>query len=599
MTAACKSPEFRKKVDIPKKVACDFHSADKGKYHKEDIEMNEELSRIKKLAGMEPVTEKVELNASEDNPQKDARASDVSQAMAMAKLKKTVEDRDADDVDFKGLFTGVARGEISLDDKGKIAESIFGIIKELNVAAGIVRQKKIDEHNFQKGGKIFGKDGAPDEDIDGYNYEPKKKKKSAPDMSAYAAANKKKDVAEEAEEVDETPRTDKLKARQKAGGYSSAKKRKPEASSAHRQLSKKEIEQGKKEIDEYSMAHSMGDGATPEYAAKKAAEMQAMADRIAQEGGSVSHEYHAKIADLQAMADGGHVHEDMVDDMMGHDDYMGAQMTSCPHCGSPNSYDMESETCAACGAGNVSDMDAEYAGHEHMFEKDSLSRIMVEMIFTEMKKGKNAKEISEELSFAYDGVRNIVEVLKKKVSKITEMGRPRGGPHIENVDYWDKPDEHLLYIIKDAGEAAKALRGHDLRAEGKYLDQVNDASTVLYSRRQQAADMQEQGLPGYDAWKTASPYDNEPSESDVEHAHEMGGDYGMNYLHSDKMALAAVADLKNPDLDPEDRKGLWADLISDVAGTIVNGLENDGNMVLSDDEVSALALLVVKKHMMM
>ena len=41
MTAACKSPEFRKKVDIPKKVACKFHRADKGKYH-EDETMNDE-----------------------------------------------------------------------------------------------------------------------------------------------------------------------------------------------------------------------------------------------------------------------------------------------------------------------------------------------------------------------------------------------------------------------------------------------------------------------------------------------------------------------------------------------------------------------------
>ena len=33
MTAACKSPKFRKKVGIAKKVACDFHKKDKGKYH--------------------------------------------------------------------------------------------------------------------------------------------------------------------------------------------------------------------------------------------------------------------------------------------------------------------------------------------------------------------------------------------------------------------------------------------------------------------------------------------------------------------------------------------------------------------------------------
>ena len=31
MRAACKSPSFRKKVGISKKVACEYHRADKGK----------------------------------------------------------------------------------------------------------------------------------------------------------------------------------------------------------------------------------------------------------------------------------------------------------------------------------------------------------------------------------------------------------------------------------------------------------------------------------------------------------------------------------------------------------------------------------------
>ena len=49
--------------------------------------------------------------------------------------------------------------------------------------------------------------------------------------------------------------------------------------------------------------------------------------------------------------------------------------------------------------------------------------------------------------------------------------------------YHRKSDAELLYIIKDAGAAAVAMRGHNPTAEGKYLDQVNDASTVLYYRR--------------------------------------------------------------------------------------------------------------------
>lgn len=38
----------------------------------------------------------------------------------------------------------------------------------------------------------------------------------------------------------------------------------------------------------------------------------------------------------------------------------------------------------------------------------------------------------------------------------------------------------LLFIARDAGEAARALRGEV--AEGKYLDQVNDACSVMYYR---------------------------------------------------------------------------------------------------------------------
>jgi hypothetical protein len=48
--------------------------------------------------------------------------------------------------------------------------------------------------------------------------------------------------------------------------------------------------------------------------------------------------------------------------------------------------------------------------------------------------------------------------------------------------YHTKSDDELRYIMKDAGEAAEAMRGHSSRAEGKYLDQKNDAATVLYYR---------------------------------------------------------------------------------------------------------------------
>jgi hypothetical protein len=48
--------------------------------------------------------------------------------------------------------------------------------------------------------------------------------------------------------------------------------------------------------------------------------------------------------------------------------------------------------------------------------------------------------------------------------------------------YRAKSDAELLYIARDAHEAAEAMRGHSPQAEAKYLDQVNDACTVLGER---------------------------------------------------------------------------------------------------------------------
>jgi hypothetical protein len=48
--------------------------------------------------------------------------------------------------------------------------------------------------------------------------------------------------------------------------------------------------------------------------------------------------------------------------------------------------------------------------------------------------------------------------------------------------YHGKTDAELKFIAKDACEAAEAMRGHDPVAEAKYLDQANDAATVIFYR---------------------------------------------------------------------------------------------------------------------
>ena len=51
-------------------------------------------------------------------------------------------------------------------------------------------------------------------------------------------------------------------------------------------------------------------------------------------------------------------------------------------------------------------------------------------------------------------------------------------------NYQNKSIEELQYIMKDASEAAKcAQMMGDTKNECRYLDQVNDAATELYKRR--------------------------------------------------------------------------------------------------------------------
>ena len=45
--------------------------------------------------------------------------------------------------------------------------------------------------------------------------------------------------------------------------------------------------------------------------------------------------------------------------------------------------------------------------------------------------------------------------------------------------YHNKSDAELSYILKDAREAAECMRGVSEVAEAKYLDQVNDACTIM------------------------------------------------------------------------------------------------------------------------
>lgn len=72
---------------------------------------------------------------------------------------------------------------------------------------------------------------------------------------------------------------------------------------------------------------------------------------------------------------------------------------------------------------------------------------------------------------------------------LDEAGRPSQRHPLEGHPYHKKSEAELRYIIKDAGQAAKAMRGNNPNAENKYMDQVNDASTVLNFRQKHGMPM--------------------------------------------------------------------------------------------------------------
>ena len=75
--------------------------------------------------------------------------------------------------------------------------------------------------------------------------------------------------------------------------------------------------------------------------------------------------------------------------------------------------------------------------------------------------------------------------LKKGKRKATRKTNPEPyNPYASRdmlAEYAEKTDDELRYIIKDAFAAARAQRG--TQSEMKYLDQVNDANTILYRRK--------------------------------------------------------------------------------------------------------------------
>ena len=96
------------------------------------------------------------------------------------------------------------------------------------------------------------------------------------------------------------------------------------------------------------------------------------------------------------------------------------------------------------------------------------------------KKARRADYTDGDDASVFEMVKEVTEdgkvIFKKKLVEA------RQAVPIKGHAYHSKSHDELKYIAKDAGQAAKAMQGHDPKAEAKYLDQVNDAHTVLYYR---------------------------------------------------------------------------------------------------------------------
>jgi len=88
---------------------------------------------------------------------------------------------------------------------------------------------------------------------------------------------------------------------------------------------------------------------------------------------------------------------------------------------------------------------------------------------------RNVREANEDR----EGIKHDGAFKKGGAAKYGKGGRMP----LEGHPYHKKTDAELRYISKDAAEAARAMKGMNSQSEGKYLDQMNDAQTVLGHRK--------------------------------------------------------------------------------------------------------------------
>jgi len=170
MTAACKSPKFRSKIGIPKSVACDFHKADRGKYH-EEINTTDERDRngVNEMSDKQ-LDEKLRFGKAKEEITTGS-APDIGRLMKMAGIQKQLDDdRENGKLDIRGILTGVAKGDIDISEADARLQELAGmtrkVSKESSDEAEQDKSSLIREFEQQLKEKETEVDEADDEEVD-------------------------------------------------------------------------------------------------------------------------------------------------------------------------------------------------------------------------------------------------------------------------------------------------------------------------------------------------------------------------------------------------------------------------------------------------
>lgn len=473
MTAVCKSPSFRQKVGIPKKVGCDFHKADKGKYHEEINTDGRDRNGVNEMRDKQ-LDEKLRFGKAKEEITKGG-APDISRLMKMAGIQKQLDDdRENGRLDIRGILTGVASGDIDISEADARLQELAGISKKVSKESSETEQDKpsliqeIEQQLKERETQLVEDDDEEvdedkkedlDEDTESYLAARDKAIKKAMGTDTDEDSDKDSDVDEDKEEVDEGKKRDvdgdgdidsddwkaaRDKAIKKAKGEkvdeshwwnegSNETERLRQLAGLKAEAFTEDVRE--EEVNEGKKRDVDGDGdidaddylAAKDQAIKKAMKKESKdLDEVAPKG-------------WEGTVKGMKKHKDEIDNPWALAHWMKKK-------GYKSHEDIDTTGLPVM---SEEEIERKYFRELDTFKKGSLSRYMAEMIVDEMKKGKTVKEISEELSFDIDEVSYIAEFARERA---TEAKQVRGQWGIERAS--DKEDRLIARLDKkDTGDA--------------------------------------------------------------------------------------------------------------------------------------------------